>query len=149
MSLLCWLWLPKALNSVYLELYNWGPESAQKVASFGRKHILLYAELSKEFMLSPSFHTLGYTMYKMYPKHHLMIHLVEDTGETNSYLNIERINCTIGTLHAAPEDQMRDHGNLKSHWCYPDEASIGLAVKLAESCHPLTLQKVVIQKHRL
>ena len=38
----------KALDDMYIELMSWGPSSGPRVAELGRRHCVLYGELSKE-----------------------------------------------------------------------------------------------------
>ena len=62
-------------------------------------------------------------LYKWFPKFHLFQHLLES--------------------------QIPFLGNPKDAWCYFDESNIGLASKLAESCHPSTIHYLVLTKARL
>ena len=62
-------------------------------------------------------------LYKWYPKFHLFQHLIES--------------------------QIPICGNPKAAWCYYDESNIGLASKLAASCHPSTIHRTVLTKARL
>ena len=64
-----------------------------------------------------------WVVWRVYPKHHLFLHIVEE--------------------------QVGAEGNPKDSWCYLEEDAIGRAVSIAESGHASTLQKLVIQKHRL
>ena len=63
----------------------------------------------------------GYAPWKWYPKCHLMGHI---------------------------EMQIITSGSPEKSWCYSDEAAIGDAVDVAESCHASTLHRLVIQKYR-
>ena len=63
------------------------------------------------------------TCWHYIPKMHLMVHVLEDQTATS--------------------------GNPTESWCYLDESEIGAARKVAESNHPSTLHRVVIEKHRL
>ena len=62
-------------------------------------------------------------LFKWFPKFHLFQHLVEA--------------------------QIPVAGNPKDCWCYFDESNIGIAAKLAASCHPSTLHRLVLTKARL
>ena len=62
-------------------------------------------------------------LYKWFPKFHLFQHLIES--------------------------QIPILGNPKDAWCYFDESNIGIAAKLAASCHPTTLHRLVLTKARL
>jgi hypothetical protein len=60
----------EALLSVYSELDSWvDGVSTIRLGQFGRKHLLLYAELSKSSRNELRWH--------LYPKHHLFCHVVE------------------------------------------------------------------------
>ena len=102
------------LNAMYEEMLAWGPTSPAKLAKLGRQHGLLYAELGL-----PHADNIELCFWRMYPKHHLMIHLVE-SGD-----------------------------NPRACWCYADEGEIGVAVKIAQSVHVLTLGKALLDKYRL
>jgi hypothetical protein len=110
-----------ALNLVYIQLKNWTPNSPQIVASEGRRHVMLYAELAKEWLAT---HTIqSWIGWKFIPKHHLSIHCFED--------------------------QIARYGNPADSWSYRDESEIGDAVKLAEAgLHPRTLRKTLMEKYR-
>ena len=62
-------------------------------------------------------------LWKWFPKFHMFQHLLES--------------------------QIAVAGNPKSSWCYFDEHNIGIAAKLAASCHPSTLHRLVLTKARL
>ena len=62
-------------------------------------------------------------LYKWFPKFHLFQHLLES--------------------------QIPLLGNPKAAWCYFDESNIGIASKLAASCHPSTIHRLVLTKARL
>ena len=110
-----------ALNLVYLEMKNWNPNSPRTVATEGRRHVMLYAELSKEWLATNE--TRSWFGWKYIPKHHLSIHCFEE--------------------------QVARYGNPAESWNYFDESEIGDAVKLAESgLHPRTLRKALLQKYR-
>ena len=59
--------------------------------------------------------------WKWYPKCHLMGHI---------------------------EMQIITSGSPEGSWCYSDEAAIGDAVEVAETCHASTLHRLIIQKYR-
>ena len=61
--------------------------------------------------------------WRMYPKHHLFCHGLEV--------------------------QLPLHGNPRDCWCYLDEHEIGMGVTCAESVHPPTLHRQLLQRHRL
>ena len=98
-----------------------GVGSQIKVAACARRSLMLYAELRREFINSGPRSVID--MWKLYPKMHLLLHVVED--------------------------QVLTAGSPVECWCYADETEIGAAVRVAESCHPSTLHRTVIQKHRL
>jgi hypothetical protein len=60
-----------SLHDVYLQLNNWvaGGPSAVKIGQHGRKHLLLYSELSKR--------SANPLLWRLYPKHHQFVHVVE------------------------------------------------------------------------
>ena len=111
----------KHLHEMYMELECWNDDSPPKVVASGRRHCLLYAELTKTVEQENA--SRNWCRWKLYPKHHLFLHCLED--------------------------QVLQSGNPRDNWCYLDEGSIGHAVKIAESAHVTTLHRVVIQKHRL
>eukprot|EP00959_Pyramimonas_sp_CCMP1952_P133400 2789479-Pyramimonas_sp.AAC.1 len=93
--------------SKFVELYrameNWIPvESEGRVRKLGSQGVCLYAELSSA-ALSADRSTL---MWRMYPKHHLFLHALEDSVEVG--------------------------GNPRSQWCYADEDNIGDAASRAK-----------------
>jgi len=112
----------EALSSMYDELEHWGPDSGRKVAQLGRRHVMLYAELSLEVFKSMRPNEI-WLFWKMYPKQHQLIHCLEE--------------------------QLAFCENPRDHWCYADESAIGLSVKTAESCKPRNLHRAVIGKYRL
>ena len=62
-------------------------------------------------------------LYKRFPKFHLFQHQLES--------------------------QIPLLGNPKAAWCYFDESKIGIASKLAASCHPSTIHRLVLTEARL
>ena len=92
------------------------------VATLARKHLLLYADLSKESIQSRIHQKHGRCFWKWAPKHHLFAHF---------------------------EQQIANCGNPAEHWCYADESLIGEVAKVCEGCHPNTLHRLVIQKTRI
>ena len=63
------------LHLFYEELEQWVPGSAVKCAAFARNHVVLYSEMTRNFLQAGFFDSHGYHLYKMYPKHHLFVHL--------------------------------------------------------------------------
>ena len=81
----------------------------------GRQHLLLYQQLSLNALeTKPE----GYD-WRLFPKHHLWLHTLEDT-------------------EANPRDE----------WCYADESEIGKCADLAESMHANSLHRGVLEKYR-
>ena len=111
----------KSLNDMYQGLRDAAP--GHKVAKLGRQHLLLYAELGKEALRTGAHLEAGWVFWRWYPKHHLFSHCIED--------------------------QLLYSGNPIDHWCYWDESSIGDCVKVAETCHPSSLHRSIIDKHRI
>lgn len=110
-------------TDMYSSLSNWVEGSGAAAAASGRKALCLYGELAGECLQNGSWQSLGYLMWRVYPKMHLLQHCLED--------------------------QVRIAGNPQSCWCYSDESEIGAAVQVAEACHVSTLHRSVMQKHRL
>ena len=94
----------------------------QAVATLARKHLLLYADLSKESLDDRRHLVHGICHWKWVPKHHLFSHF---------------------------EQQICNCGNPAEHWCYADESLIGEIAQVCEGCHPNTLHRLVIQKTRI
>ena len=92
-------------------------------AAHGRRSLMLYAELSMQELNGRSWQTSGFFVWRLYPKMHLLLHCLED--------------------------QVSVAGNPRESWCYVDESEIGAAVGVAESVHPSTLHRAVMEKHRL
>jgi hypothetical protein len=103
-----------------------GMTSMQAAATSMRKALLLWNEL-RHADIDPdnphNWQTRGFFLWKLYPKHHLLQHLLED--------------------------QMLITGNPVGHWCYADESEIGAAVSLAQTLQYHYLQTSLIDKHRL
>ena len=108
---------------MYEELERWGEGSAKKVGEFARKFLMANAELARESLDDNGGSYEGFLIWKLYPKHHLLQHVLEG--------------------------QILVSGNPRESWCYCDESEIGAAVKVAEAGHPSTLHRTVIEKHRL
>ena len=111
------------LRDMYRVLKEWVKDPtvnrASNVADLGRKHCILYAELSKEsFANSPG----DFVFWRLYPKHHMFIHCI----------------C----------DQMAESGNPAENWCYMDEDKIGEGAKRADILHPNTLHRSLIDRWR-
>ena len=83
--------------SKFVELYrtleNWVPggESQAQIRRLGSQGVCLYAELSTEAISADAWTLL----WRMYPKHHLMLHALEDSVDVG--------------------------GNPRCQWCYLDE----------------------------
>ena len=113
----------RALDEMYKEMRKpEGEFNGAVAAKLARQHLILYAELVKESLDSKRFQKTGWLMYRWYPKHHLFCHF---------------------------ERQICISGSPALNWCYMDESAIGEAVLIAESCHPSTLHRVIIQKWRI
>ena len=92
------------------------------VAKFARQHLILYGELGKIALETCQHQQSGWILWRWYPKHHLFSHF---------------------------ETQVAQSGSPSESWCYRDESAIGDCVHVAESCHPNTLHRLVIDKHRI
>ena len=110
------------LDIFYTCLQNWSAENAFKAAQAGRYHVVLYSRLTEEALLERGFHDTGWSPYRFYPKHHLMVHLSE------------RIPAT---------------GNPRDIWNYLDEDAIGDAVDAASTCNVSHVCRSLINKYRL
>jgi hypothetical protein len=103
-----------------------GMTSMQEAAISCKKALILWGELRNED-IDPAnangWQKRGYFLWRLYPKHHLMIHIFED--------------------------QMLISGNPIDHWCYADESEIGAAVSLAQTLQYSHLHTSLIDKHRL
>ena len=85
--------------------------------------MILYAELTKEALEAKRFHTLGWHPWKLYPKHHLMVHL--------------------------REQQIASSGNPADFWCYLDENEIGDAVQMSKAVRREYVLTNLMQLYRL
>ena len=96
-----------ALNDCYVELNRWvDGESGGKLAAHGRKHVLLFGELCKE--------STDYGYWQLQPKHHIFIHLVENS-KTNpkkewNYMDEDAIG------HGARQARWQDVPNFNTAW---------------------------------
>ena len=101
---------------------KWNPEtSPQRIAKFGRQHVILYAELTHIALQNCDFHRLGWHPSKFYPKHHLFVHLSEEACSS---------------------------GNPREFWCYWDDSAIGDVVAVAEASHAKYVHRSVMEKKR-
>ena len=94
--------------------------SPRRLAEYGRRHLLLYGHLSQDALQTRDQYGL---YWRIYPKHHLFCHLLDEVFETSS--------------------------NPLESWNYKDESEIGDAAKLAACLHPRTLSKVLLERYRL
>lgn len=94
-----------------------------RAAESCQRALILCGELQTEDIEQRNFHERGYVTYKLYPKHHGLLHVV----------------C----------EQIASSGTPVQSWCYADESEIGAAVKLAKTLHYSTLHSTVLRKHRL
>ena len=105
-----------------LAVWDSRPGYGTVVGMHARKAMVLYSELWRESLETNGWAQDGFMVWRLYPKMHLLIHIVED--------------------------QLKVNGSPRDCWCYMDESEIGAAVRVAESLHPSTISKTVIQKHR-
>lgn len=115
----------RCLSNFYkaLDPEKWVPGvSGPAAASHMRRHLLLYHELAREFLASPAARH-GWTRWRIVPKHHLVLHCVED--------------------------QVAVCDNPRENWCYADESAIGDAKHLAESLSAMNLHRSIVQKFRV
>ena len=102
-----------ALNDCYLELQNWDDGvSSAKLATFGRRHVMLFGELSK---VSDSDR-----LWCLQPKHHIFVHLCEDSDI-----------------------------NPRLEWNYADEDAIGIAASQSSHVNIPWFSTAWIKRHRL
>ena len=96
-----------ALNDCYVELNRWvDGESGGKLAAHGRKHVLLFGELCKE--------STDYGYWQLQPKHHISIHLVENS-KTNPKKELNYMDeDAIG--HGARQARWQDIPNFNTAW---------------------------------
>jgi hypothetical protein len=107
----------QSLNDIYKTMESWGPGSVETIGRLGRQHVILYSQLGMTYSLCKP-----WVFWRLYPKHHLMLHLLEE--------------------------QVATADNPRFCWSYQDESEIGLAVTVAESTHVRGMGKLVLQKYR-
>ena len=107
----------------YLELWLIGRSTGKIAAAHGRRSLMLYCELLMAELNGKHWQYSGWLVWRLYPNMHLLLHCLED--------------------------QVSVAGNPRESWCYVDESEIGAAVNVAESVHPSTLHRAVMEKHRL
>ncbi len=90
--------------------------SPPKLRDYARLHCILYNDLSFEALLRDP----CTQRWRVFPKHHLFLHVVEETP-----------------------------GNPREAWNYLDENEIGKAAETAEGLHRTTIATVLIDKYRL
>jgi hypothetical protein len=117
----------KHFCSMYKHLMSGvGLGSLLEAAASCKRALILWGEL-RQADIDPNnpngWQHRGFFLWKMYPKHHILVHLLED--------------------------QMIASGNPVHHWCYADESEIGAAVDLAATLQVHCLHVSVIRKHRL
>ena len=56
----------------------WTSESGAVAAKYGRLHLVHYNELYVRSMASLDHQRVGYLLWRVYPKHHLFLHVIED-----------------------------------------------------------------------
>jgi hypothetical protein len=113
----------RALNEMYKAMKVKPAEFDGKlVATQARKHLIIYADLGQLALQNAQHQEQGWVSYRWYPKHHMFNHF---------------------------EMQVSESGSPSDNWCYADESEIGVCVKVAESCHPLTLHRLAIEKMRI
>ena len=98
------------------------PFKGEDVAEWGRKYLLLYAELGKEALRERAHIEDGWVHWRWYPKHHQFSHF---------------------------EQQVKVSGSPHLNWNYADESFIGECVKIAEQGHPRTLHRLLADKMRI
>ena len=112
-----------AIDDFYVELFRWrneGVDTRLKCIELGKRHLLMYAELGLEALQSERCRASGnWLRWRIYPKHHLFIHLLEE--------------------------QMMTIGNPIECWAYGDEDFIGASVIVAKRCHAKYVVKVVVR----
>ena len=112
----------EAIADMYLEFKSWGDLSAQKIGKCARQHVILYRVLSDEAAVLECVPSADQIAWRMYPKHHLMIH--------------------------AAEDDVKLFGNPTTVWNYMNESCIGDVVKTSQKCHVGALHRTVVEKLR-
>ena len=105
----------KCLSDIYKDPDNWNNASSPGVIStLARRHVIGYVELNRTSS-DPS------QLFRVYPKHHLFIHLCE-------------LPLTTGL-------------NPLLEWCYGDESEIGLCALLTKRCHPDWACSTLLEKY--
>lgn len=117
----------KHFCDMYHSLQNCeGLPCVQSAATSCRKALILWNELRQED-IDPNngnnWQTRGFFLWKLYPKHHMLQHVLED--------------------------QILVSGNPVGHWCYADESEIGAAITICPTLQYSCLQTSLIRKHRL
>ena len=93
------------------------PDASNKIKFYGTNCIMMYAQLSQEALTS------GLKLWKISPKHHLMLHLCEW--------------------------QAPILGNPRWYWTYLDEDLVGQLIEVCHKCHPLTMAPTAMFKWSL
>ena len=104
----------QALHKCYelLDADPWDTPCKLRLGRYGRQHLEMYKELGRRSGSPLLFHC--------YPKHHLFIHIIENS-------------------HVSP----------KSMWNYGDEDEIGRCAKLAKTVNYNNLEVALIKKYRV
>ena len=111
----------KAIATMYKQMKA-EPFKGEDVAEWGRKYLLLYAELGKEALRERAHIEDGWVHWRWYPKHHQFSHF---------------------------EEQVKVSGSPHLNWNYADESFIGECVNIAEQGHPRTLHRLLADKMRI
>ena len=109
------------LVKAYDEIDHWRVGSPARLEAACRKHLLLYSSLAREAVEQQGGGS-DWISWRVYPKHHMLLHLVEQSSH---------------------------YGSPRTWWCYADEGSIGLAVRIAQTTHPRTLVASCWEKYQL
>ena len=109
----------QSFDDIYQVMQNWGEGSSSDIGRLGRLHLTLHNMLAEESMGPWS---EGWMFWRVYPKHHLMLHLLES--------------------------QVALSDNPLLSWAYRDENEIGLAACVAETAHPRGLGRLLLEKYR-
>ena len=56
----------------------WGQGTGLEVARLGRAHLTFFNELYLSSLNSGEWQRVGYLLWRVYPKHHLFLHVIED-----------------------------------------------------------------------
>ena len=102
----------QAMCRCYLEMRRWADGSPRRLETAARQCLMLYVQRSD---MEPD----GSRKWKVYPKHHLMVHV--STVDTNPMLM----------------------------WNYGDEDEIGKAAKQAKRCNPKWVSSSLIERYRV